>query len=93
MHRDVKTLNVFLDGDMVAKVADFGMASNVPTSSDVAGTVQWMGPEVPCVCVCVEVSCVCVYVLCVCVCMCVRVCVCLCVCVCVCVCVFLKVCE
>jgi serine/threonine protein kinase len=69
MHRDVKTLNVFLDGDMVAKVADFDKASNVPTSSDVAGTVQWMGPEVPCVCVCV---CVCE---CVCVCVCVEVCV------------------
>jgi len=46
MHRDVKSLNVFLDGDMVAKVADFGMATNMEKASDCAGTIQWMAPEV-----------------------------------------------
>eukprot|EP00286_Rhodomonas_abbreviata_P020854 CAMPEP_0181297642 /NCGR_PEP_ID=MMETSP1101-20121128/5351_1 /TAXON_ID=46948 /ORGANISM="Rhodomonas abbreviata, Strain Caron Lab Isolate" /LENGTH=705 /DNA_ID=CAMNT_0023402597 /DNA_START=27 /DNA_END=2144 /DNA_ORIENTATION=- len=46
MHRDIKSLNVFLSKDMVAKVADFGMCTNVSTSTDPCGTPQWMAPEV-----------------------------------------------
>ena len=52
MHRDIKSLNIFLTKDLVAKVADFGMVTNEATASDACGT-----PQV-CVCVCV---CVCVY--------------------------------
>lgn len=46
MHRDVKSLNVFLTAQMVAKVADFGMCTAAPTSSALCGTPQWMAPEV-----------------------------------------------
>lgn len=46
MHRDVKSLNVFMDKNMVAKVADFGMCTDVIPSTDVCGTPQWMAPEV-----------------------------------------------
>jgi len=46
MHRDIKSLNVFLSGDFVAKVADFGMCTNERTSTAACGTVQWMAPEV-----------------------------------------------
>jgi serine/threonine protein kinase len=38
--------NVFVDKDMVAKVADFGLCTNQATSSDAAGTPQWAAPEV-----------------------------------------------
>jgi len=46
MHRDIKSLNVFLSSDLVAKVADFGMCTPVPLSTDACGTPQWMAPEV-----------------------------------------------
>mmetsp|Transcript_8200 Transcript_8200/g.27551 ORF Transcript_8200/g.27551 Transcript_8200/m.27551 type:complete len:590 (+) Transcript_8200:528-2297(+) len=46
MHRDIKSLNVFMTKDMVAKVADFGMCTNNPTATDPMGTPQWMAPEV-----------------------------------------------
>lgn len=46
MHRDIKSLNVFMSKDMVAKVADFGMVTSEPTSNEPCGTPQWMAPEV-----------------------------------------------
>jgi len=46
MHRDIKSLNVFVTHDMVAKVADFGMCTNVSTSTEGCGTIQWAAPEV-----------------------------------------------
>mmetsp|Transcript_38840 Transcript_38840/g.93622 ORF Transcript_38840/g.93622 Transcript_38840/m.93622 type:complete len:216 (+) Transcript_38840:222-869(+) len=46
MHRDIKSLNVFMDKNMVAKVADFGMATPERTSTQPGGTPQWMAPEV-----------------------------------------------
>lgn len=46
MHRDLKSLNIFLDEGMVAKLADFGMATSHKTSTESCGTVQWMAPEV-----------------------------------------------
>ncbi|EKX44625.1 hypothetical protein GUITHDRAFT_71999 [Guillardia theta CCMP2712] len=46
MHRDIKSLNVFLSKDLVAKVADFGMCTPAPLATDACGTPQWMAPEV-----------------------------------------------
>jgi len=46
MHRDIKSLNVFLDKNLVAKVADFGFCTPLASSTVPAGTVQWMAPEV-----------------------------------------------
>ena len=45
MHRDIKSLNIFMTKDMVAKVADFGMCTPEKQSSHGAGTPQWMPPE------------------------------------------------
>jgi len=46
MHRDIKSLNVFLSADLVAKVADFGMCTPESHSTAACGTPQWMAPEV-----------------------------------------------
>jgi len=46
MHRDIKSLNVFMTRQLQAKVADFGMCTNKETANDLAGTIQWMAPEV-----------------------------------------------
>ena len=60
MHRDIKSLNVFLDDDMVAKVADFGFTTNDKIRTDPAGTPQWMAPEILNIVVCDHVhECVC----------------------------------
>mmetsp|Transcript_21421 Transcript_21421/g.49699 ORF Transcript_21421/g.49699 Transcript_21421/m.49699 type:complete len:714 (-) Transcript_21421:279-2420(-) len=46
MHRDIKSLNVFMDKNMVAKVADFGMCTPEKNSVEPCGTPQWMAPEI-----------------------------------------------
>ncbi len=51
IHLDLKTLNVLLDGDLRAKVTDFGLSkikSETSSSSSmkkVSGTLAWMAPE------------------------------------------------
>lgn len=46
MHRDIKSLNIFMDKNLVAKVADFGMCTDEKTTTEPFGTPQWMAPEV-----------------------------------------------
>ncbi|KAJ6792934.1 leucine-rich repeat receptor-like serine/threonine/tyrosine-protein kinase SOBIR1 [Iris pallida] len=51
IHRDLKPANILLDDGMEARIADFGMAKEVPdtnthmTTSNVAGTVGYIAPE------------------------------------------------
>ncbi|XP_022715709.1 probable LRR receptor-like serine/threonine-protein kinase At1g07650 [Durio zibethinus] len=50
VHRDIKTTNVLLDGDLNAKISDFGLAKfdeeeNTHISTRVAGTIGYMAPE------------------------------------------------
>lgn len=45
-HRDVKPQNCLLDDDYNLKLADFGFASKVKTSSTWKGTVNFVAPEV-----------------------------------------------
>uniref|UniRef100_A0A2P2MSY6 Putative LRR receptor-like serine/threonine-protein kinase At1g07650 n=1 Tax=Rhizophora mucronata TaxID=61149 RepID=A0A2P2MSY6_RHIMU len=50
VHRDIKTTNVLLDGDLNPKISDFGLAKldeeeNTHISTRIAGTIGYMAPE------------------------------------------------
>ena len=47
LHRDLKSLNILLDKNYVAKIADFGWAKlRDEHMTKLRGTFQWMAPEV-----------------------------------------------
>lgn len=49
MHRDIKGANILVDPNGVVKVADFGMAKHITSSSSILsfkGSPFWMAPEV-----------------------------------------------
>lgn len=46
MHRDIKPENLFLTEDFRVKLGDFGWATSDKTSSELAGTPEYMAPEI-----------------------------------------------
>ena len=47
LHRDLKSLNVLLDGNRQIKLADFGWTKGLSEYMTAKiGTYQWMAPEV-----------------------------------------------
>lgn len=48
LHRDLKSLNIFVDSSYNAKIGDFGLSQHesVPSKTGVVGTYQYMAPEV-----------------------------------------------
>ena len=45
IHRDLKPANVMLDGNGDVRITDFGIATLGGAATDVAGTPQYMAPE------------------------------------------------
>ena len=45
VHRDIKPENLLLDRDGRVKIADFGIASLIGTTTEVSGTPSYMAPE------------------------------------------------
>jgi hypothetical protein len=47
IHRDIKSVNVFVQDEMHVALGDFGLTSHISTVSDgvIEGTVRWMPPE------------------------------------------------
>lgn len=48
LHRDLKSENLLLGGDMCVKVADFGIScleSQIGSAKGFTGTYRWMAPE------------------------------------------------
>mmetsp|Transcript_17882 Transcript_17882/g.50362 ORF Transcript_17882/g.50362 Transcript_17882/m.50362 type:complete len:909 (+) Transcript_17882:122-2848(+) len=51
LHRDLKSMNILITNDWIAKIADFGLSKSMQvhkseTSSNTTGTVGWVAPEV-----------------------------------------------
>lgn len=47
LHRDLKSLNIFLDGNLRIKIGDFGWTKTLEEyMTNKIGTYQWMAPEV-----------------------------------------------
>lgn len=47
LHRDLKSLNIFLDGNLKIKIGDFGWTKTLEEyMTNKIGTYQWMAPEV-----------------------------------------------
>lgn len=47
MHRDLKSLNIFLDKHLTIKIGDFGWTKTLEEyMTNKIGTYQWMAPEV-----------------------------------------------